>query len=306
MKGSKIVEKADIAVSNLISDGGYLNPEQSDRFIQMLQDQPTILRAVRTVRMNAPQRKIEKIGFGSRILRAAPASGTALAAGDRSAPTTDMVTLTTKEVIAQVNLPYDVLEDNIERGNLNSTIMSMMAERVALDSEEWLLLADTGSGDAFLALADGAIVSATDHVIDETAAPVAVTKGIFKEGIKALPNKYQRVRNQLRFMVSPDVATEWIDEFADRETAEGDAKMKGGGINPAYGVPLMISALMPNNTYLLTFPQNMIWGVQRQIMVETDKDIETRVYKIVLTMRMDFAYEETDAVVKFIGINPDA
>ena len=73
-----IIEKADIAVSNLVSSGGYLNTEQSDAFVRMIIDQPTMINQCRVVRMNSPKRKIEKIGFGSRILRAAPASGTAL------------------------------------------------------------------------------------------------------------------------------------------------------------------------------------------------------------------------------------
>ena len=307
MDTKKIMEKADIAVGNLIADGGYLNPEQSNRFIIMMMDQPTIIKDVRVVRMNSPIRKIDKIGFGSRILRAAPASGSYLPDADRSKPDLGQVTLTTKEVIAEVHLPYDVLEDNIERGNLNSTIMSLIAERASVDCEEWILLADTAIvGDAFLALGDGALKLAVDHVIDSTAAPVGVSKALFKAGIRQLPDKYFRVPSDLRFYISPAVATEWIDEWADRETAEGDAKMRMGGTSPAYGVPMNPSALMPDDKYLLTFPKNMIWGIQRQIQVETDKDIRARTYIIVLTMRMDFKFEETDAVVKYDGINPDA
>ena len=94
MKDSRdIIAKADLAVANLISDGGYLNSEQANNFIDIVINQPTLLQTVRTVRMNAPKRKIEKIGFGNRILRAAPASGTALAEARRARPDLDMIEL---------------------------------------------------------------------------------------------------------------------------------------------------------------------------------------------------------------------
>lgn len=115
MRSNKsIVEKADMAVTDLTTGGGYLNPIQATVFIRMLIDQPTIINEIRTVPMNAPEMEINKIGFTSRILRAAPATGTALTLNQRVKPTTDQVTLHTHEVIAEIHLPYDVIEDNIE------------------------------------------------------------------------------------------------------------------------------------------------------------------------------------------------
>ena len=134
------LQKGDISVSDLVSNGGLLNPEQTNKFVRTIIDAPTILNEIRTVQMNSPKLEINKIGFGTRILKPAPASGTALAAADRSKPTTSKVTLDTSEVIAEVHVPYDVLEDNIERGNLEDTIMFQIAERTALDLEELLIL----------------------------------------------------------------------------------------------------------------------------------------------------------------------
>lgn len=78
MKASNrdVVAKADMAVSDLIGCGGYLNPMQGNTFIRLMQEQPTMLQQVRTVVMNSPTMQINKIGFTSRILNAAPASGT--------------------------------------------------------------------------------------------------------------------------------------------------------------------------------------------------------------------------------------
>jgi len=70
-------------------------------------------------------------------------------------------------------------------------------------------------------------------------------------------------------------------------------------------VPVNGAALMPNDQYLFTYPKNLIVGVQRQIMIETDRDIRTRVIIIVLTMRLAIQYETEDAVVKCVGLAPD-
>ena len=305
MKASNrsIVEKADLAVSDLISDGGYLNPIQANTFIRMLIEQPTLLKQIRTVPMSGPRMEINKIGFSERILRKAPVSGTALAPNLRSKPTTDKVELITSEVIAEVHIPYDVLEDNIERGTLESTIMSLIAERAALDLEELLLLGDTVSGDEYLALKEGVLEQCISHVVDYRAAPHLVNKALFKAGIKAMPNKYLRNRAAMRFYVSPHAEIEYADSLATRETPLGDQKVVKWTPNYAFGVPVEPAALMPNDKGIFTYPKNIIWGVQRQIMIETDRDIRARVLIVVLTLRIDIKFEEEDAAVKILGIN---
>lgn len=305
MKGSNrsIVEKADIAVSNLISDGGYLNPMQANEFIRMVQEQPTLIREIRTVPMNAPTMEINKIGFTSRILHAAPTSGEALEASKRSKPTTDQITLTTKAVRAEVHIPYDVLEDNIERGSLEDTIMELISERAALDLEELLLQGDTSSSDAYLALADGMLTQSVSHVV--TFSPhLSPSKTVWKRGLKAMPNKYLRNRAAMAFYCSPHAEIEYADSLASRETALGDQKVQRTYEgNYAFGVPVKSAALMPNTKALFTFPKNMIWGVQRDIMIETDRDIRAQVLIVVLSLRIDIKYEEEDAVVKLDGID---
>ena len=177
MKASQrsIVEKADIAVSNLISCGGYLNPMQSNAFIRMLIEQPTLLKQIRTVPMNSPTMQINKIGFTSRLLKAAPTSGSYLAAGDRSRPSTEQVNLKTSEILAEVHIPYDVLEDNIERGSLEDTIMALIAERASRDLEELIISGDENSGDAYLALMDGILILAYRHITAFSSAPITTS-----------------------------------------------------------------------------------------------------------------------------------
>lgn len=310
---SEILRKADIAVSDLQNDGGYLNPEQANAFIRKLLIQPTLLSQVRRVVMSAPQRKINKIQFASRILRPA-VSATALSAGDRSKPTTEQIELNTKEVIAEIRLPYDVIEDNIERGNvgaatdtggspmsggLRDTIMTLIAERVALDLEELAILGDTGSGDAFLALQDGYLKGVTSAVVD--AGNAGISRRLLTDAMKLMPPQYRRNRGAMRHFVSTEQEIEYRDTLAARETSMGDAQLQSTAPVYGAGAPVEGVGLMPSANGLLTNPMNLIFGVQRDIMFETDKIITDRVYVIVVTARVALQIEEELACVKTIN-----
>lgn len=313
-----ITQKADVAISNLINGdggsgklgggGGMLNPEQASAFIRMLQEEPTILNQARVVTMNSPKQKVEKIGFASRILRAAPNNyndvykngSRQLTANDRSAPSFGMLELSTKEIIAEVHIPYEVLEDNIEKERLEDTIMSQMVQRVAVDLEELIIMGDVRSTDPYLKLFDGVLLLSDANVVDCRHFS-AIDKTLFKAGIYGMPNKYLRNRPAMRFYVSPHCDLEYQDSLANRETGLGDDKLITRSRNAAFGVPLEPTALMPNDKVLFTYPQNILFGVQRQVTIETDKDIRNREYIIVLTMRVDLQMEERDAAVTMFG-----
>jgi len=302
MNQRQIVEKAMITVADLISDGGYLNPEQADAFLRDVQDAPTLINDVRFVKMNAPVRIIENIGFGSRILKAAPASGTALGSADRSAPTTGKITLTTKETIAEVHIPYDVLEDNIEQDNFEDSLMAMIAERIALDLGELLVLGDTESEDTYLALFDGALQMATSHTASIAGDNSAVGKNIFKQAILEMPTKYLRNRNAMNFYISPDNETEYRDITADRQTGYGDNTLQGHKPVMVFGVDIKHDIHIPDTKMIFVDPKNLILGVQRQIMMESERLISERVVKFVVTLRIAIATETEDALTVITGI----
>jgi len=301
MDEKDLIKKADIALGDLAS-GGLLTTEQSNRFIRNLIDQPTILREARTVTMNSPSMELNKIGFGSRILK--PASQTAgsraLAIGDRSKPDLGKVTLNTSEVIAEVRLPYEVLEDNIERGNMTNTVLALMAERAALDIEELILLGDTGSGDAYLALMDGVLALTTTNTVDGT--DVGVTGQLFNDTIKAMPTQYRRNKNLMRFYNSMDIEQDYRNTVSQRGTDLGDAILTGSNALPVFGVPMRGVALMPDASGLFLNPQNIVVGMQRRIRIESEKLISEREFKIVLTLRLAVELEEETAVVKQTNI----
>lgn len=311
-----LLRKADLAIADLQANGGELNPEQGASFIRKLIKQPTLIRRCRVVEMTASKRKINKIGFGKRILRKAT-SAVALTPQQRSKPTTEQIELSTKEQIAEVRLPYDVLEDNIERamaanneasntgpGGLRQTIIDLIAERAALDTEELGLLAWTGYTNAldqddedFLSQTDGWLKLAEDNGNVVDANGQTVSKAIFKDALKAMPVQYQRNKPAINHFVSVNNETEYRDTLADRGTGLGDNMVQGSAPVYAYGSPVTPVHLMPEDKSLYTDPLNLIFGIQRQVSMEFDKDITARVYIIVLTMRIDFQIEESEATV---------
>lgn len=301
----QLINKADIALADLAANGGLLLPEQTDRFIQILIDSPTLINRARVVTMSGPQKKINKIGFGSRVLRAAT-SATALTQAQRAKPDLGQITMNTKEVIAEIHLPYDVIEDNIEGGNIGAamgqsaggiqdTLVSLLGARAALDLEELFILGDTTSGDPYLALIDGMLKRATTHVVDGGAQ--TISKDIFKAAIKAMPDKYLRNRADLEFFVSTDNETEYRDTIANRVTGLGDAALVSAGGLAVFGSNIIPVALMPQAKGIYTNPNNLMFGIQRKINIEFDKDISARKYIVVLTARVDFQIEELDAIV---------
>lgn len=317
MSNKELLAKADLAVADITSNGGLLNPEQTDTFIRKLLVQNVMLNQCRRVVMSAPTRKVNKIQFATRILRnaalAAPGM-TALGSNDRSKPTTEQITLTTKEVIAEVNLPYDVLEDNIERGNIGmrtdvggtaaggglvDTIMTLIAERAAIDLEELALFGDTGSADDYLKTTDGWLKRLTGaQVLDAGGAPI--TRRVLTDGMKQLTSPYRRNRASLAHFVSTEAEIDYRETVAQRETATGDAQLQATAPLYAAGAPVVgVGQLAGTNKGILCNPLNLLFGIQRQILVEVDKEIRERRYVIVLTARVDFQIEEVLGAVRY-------
>lgn len=308
-----LLAKADLALSDIASTG-HLNPEVANTFIRKLIKSPTLFRQCRVVSMSAPQRKIDKIIFSSRIMKAATSS-TALSSGDRSKPSFEQVQLDTAEVIAEVRIPYDVMEDNIERaqaanneamnagpGGLRDTIIALIGERSALDLEELCMLGDTTSTDNYLALQDGWLKLARTGGNQVNHASATISKTLFKNGKKAMPDQYLRNVASLKHYVSMDQHTEFQDTYANRATVLGDEATQRQMQMWSYGSMVEPVQQMPETVGLYTNPMNLLFGVQRNLSMEFDKDITARVYIIVLTARVAVQIEEDDATVYYYSI----
>jgi len=298
-----IMEKADMEVSDLIADGGYLQEEQAQSFIVDAIKESTILKQITVKPMKSHTALIDKVGLNGRVLRPGT-SGHAVPVGDRAKPVTEQETLSTHLMKGEIRLNDEVLEDNIENGTFKTTVMDMMAEQVAYDMDELCVNGDTGSADTFLAQLNGMIKLASSHLVN--ASDVPIHKGLLKLALKAMPSQYNRYRADQVFWTSENAEVDYRDYLADRATVLGDRFLENDAPTKYAGRSLIPVPSFPNNigtgthctSILLTHPKNAVWGIWRKVKVETDRDIQTGEWIMVVTVRAGFQYVEEDAIVQ--------
>jgi hypothetical protein len=311
MDNRTILEKADLALSDLTTGGGMLQPAQAQKFLRILINEAVILKQSTVVPMRSPKQLIEKIRFANRILRSG-SEAVALPVGDRALPSLGKVELDAQLFKAEVRLNNEVLEDSIERGQLRQTIMQLMAEAIARDVDEVIIQGDTTSPDPFLAKLDGILKQSTSNIVD--AQNQTTNKTVFRDMLKTMPHPFLRNKKELRFFASVNSEIDYKDSLADRATIGGD-KFTEEDVPAAYsGVPVLHVPMFPENLgpgtnatdIILTDPKNINVGIWRNIRVEVDKIVWEGVLVIVATLRFDVKYAEETAVVKAVNVKVGA
>lgn len=311
MDNRTILQKADLALADITGNNGVLLPAQAQSFIRLLIKQSKILGMATVTPLKSEKQIINKIRFGSRILRAGR-EGKALPDSDRTKPNFTNVEHDAQLFKAEVRITDEALEDNIEGEALKNTILTLMAEAVSRDMEEVIVQGDTTSSDTFLASFDGILKLATSNTVG--GGTVALAKGVLRDMIKAMPSEYLRDKSRLRYLTSVDAEIDYRDSLADRVTALGDAALgatAASAMTVGYsGIPLEDVPLFPENlgggsnttNVLLLDPKNIDVGIWRNIKIETDRDISEGVVKVVATVRFDALYQEETAVVKATAV----
>ena len=300
--------------------GGLLKPDQANRFIDYMFDATVVTKFARTIRMRSDIQEIDKIGVGERILKVATeASDT----GAAQSVVFAKISLATKKLRLDWELSTESLEDGIEGQDLEDHIARMMATQVGNDVED-LILNGVGTGsDTLLKAFKGVTNIAKDeaHVVD--AAGATITKGIFNDALKKMPRRYKQRRNQLRFLTGSNLVQDYLysltslpgsPEDIASSIVRGDVAANNGapgGVIPyAYGIPVLEVPLLDENqtgTYTspsgahgdvhLTFPDNVIVGVKRDITVHREFKPKKDTTEYTLFLRVGTAIENPDAFV---------
>ncbi len=311
MDNRTILEKADLALSDLTTGGGMLQPAQAQKFLRILINEAVILKQSTVVPMRSPKQLIEKIRFANRILRSG-SEAVALPVADRALPNLGKVELDAQLFKAEVRLNNEVLEDSIERGQLRQTIMQLMAEAIARDVDEVIIQGDKTSPDPFLAKLDGILKQATSNIVD--AQNQSTNKTVFRDMLKTMPRPFLRNKKELRFFTSVNSEIDYKDSLADRATIGGDKFIEQDVPATYSGVPVLHVPMFPENLgpglnatdIILTDPKNINVGIWRNIRVEVDKIVWEGVLVIVATLRFDVKYAEETAVVKTVNVKVGA
>lgn len=302
-----LIEKADMAVANLIADGGYLRPDQAKKFIELAIAESVFVKECTNPTLASHTFDIPRILSGARFLRPGQ-EATALPEGDRYKPTTGNVTLNVKLFKGECRLTRELLEDSIEQSRLESTIMSLITTRVGSDVEDIALNGDTLSADTTLAVLDGIRKQATAHTYDHAGG--VADRDLFYEMVKSMPVEHAPASQKMKFLVSRNTALEYDRSVSQRATDLGDRHFEGNATGLRFAgrevreVPLMPMNLSPgtySNALLLDL-KNVWIGWFRKIMFETDKDITSGEFITVAHMRMDVKLAVPDMVVKAVNI----
>ena len=288
-------------VGDLVSDGGILQPEQSRQFIEYIFEQQVLAQDGRRVTMRANTTELEKMNVGERVIRAA-------AQADATYTNADVqftkVTLTTKKIRLDWEVSTEALEDNIEGSGLEDHLVRTMTRAFANDLED-LAINGTGAGtNNFLNILEGFVSIEADGNSATYGTDIEDLQGL----VLAMPRKYRGSRSNMKFYADTETVAAIVNGLGSsgnlnserivERVIDGTAPQTlGSPISyRVLGLPLVEVPLMPAGYVSLTFPENRIWGFQRDVTVHREFQPKKDTVEYTVFLRCGVAVEETDAV----------
>ena len=300
--------------------GGILAPEQARRFIDYVWDATILAKDGRKVTMRANTMEIEKVNVGERVIRAA-----AQGAPDYTniGATFSKVELTTKKIRLDWEVSTEALEDNIEGGALEDHLVRLMTNAFANDIEDLAINGIGSGGDAFLSIMPGFVkqtrgtVGNAAHEYAATVADDNYTTTVMQGLLLAMPRKYRALKSNLKFYAGTDafagivrnngtLADAISSAFSDRigstqanrqDFLDGGAQTLGNTrTTRVLGVDVLEVPYYPAGYVDLTFPQNRVWGFQRDITVNREYKPKKDTIEYTVFVRFGIQWEELDAV----------
>jgi hypothetical protein len=306
------------AVNPVGAPGGILNPEQARRFIDYVWDATVLAQDGRRVTMRANTIELEKVNVGERVIRAA---SQALGEYTNAGATFTKVELTTKKIRLDWEVSTEALEDNIEGAALEDHLVRLMTNAFGNDLEDLAINGDGGL-DPFLGIMNG-FANQVKTTGDAHEAVVDLTNGwtpaVMQEVVYALPRKYRAIKSGLKFYAGTDVFANIVasngtlgDAIAEafrtqdyRNAYLGGSGQTFGGARTTrvLGIDVQEVPYFPANYLDLTFPQNRVWGFQRDITVNREYKPKKDTIEYTIFVRFGITWEELDAVA-FVDATP--
>lgn len=331
MSNNELLEKVIRTTELGADDGGLLNAEQANTFIDYMWDATSLVKTARTVRMRSDTRDIDKVSVGSKLLRLATE---AVDDGVNATPSFTKISLTTKKLRLDWELSSESLEDGIEGTSLEDHIARLMATQAGNDIEDLAINGDTSlTSDPLYKAFDGWRKKALDGGRVVAGGSAQISKATYNSALKALPRMYKSRRNNLRFYTGSNLVQDYMynlttlgsNATAPEDIASGILRGNvagpsgaGGGAYPfAFGIPifevplfkedLTVSASLGtgNHGYVeLTFPDNRIIGVKREIQVFREFKPKKDSIEFTMYTRVGVEIENLDAfcVVKDVKV----
>jgi len=323
MSDNELLEKVISTTTVGAGGGGLLTTEQSNKFIDYMWDKTVLGSQVRTIRMRSNDVEIDTVAVGTRLVRLATE---AVDDGVNAQAAFTKINLTTKKLRLDFELSSESLEDNLEGEALEDHIARLMAAQAANDIEDLAINGDTTlSSDPLLKAFDGwrKRIRAGGHVVDHAGG--AMDRSVFNKALKAMPRVYMARRDGLKFFTGSNLIQDYlfsIQQVSASYITPLDAAQ--AGINQAvrtqgpagfttgnaFGQQVQEVPLWPENLagdysspsgvhgeVLLTYPQNLIWGVKREIQVFREFKPKKDTIEYTMYTRVGAQVQNVDATV---------
>lgn len=259
----EIVQKMVIA-SDELAAAGRLNPEQASRFIDFVIDE-TQLKNIARIKRVRDRWEANKIGVGRRV---AVPKAEASAPRVRRGVTTSKIQLSPKKIMVPFEITDEFADINVEKEDVKDHVVKMMAKQAGNNLEELIILGNLvgpavveddilegGSTteyvlDSYMALLDGFLKQAENAQV-VNALGTKINALMFNDAIKAMPTKFRKQMNDLRFFMASNSILDWRMKVSTRQSGEGDAALAGEQPTKPFGVSPVAIPLMPHD------PQNV-------------------------------------------------
>lgn len=309
-----VIAKAELVVADLTAGSGMLPVEQFRQFIVIAIKKAVLMKRVRVQEMQNPTMELPKIQAQGQVLHGS-SSGIALTEAQRSKPVLlPKVLLTSKLLRGAVPVPDEVLEDNVEREALNNKIRDLTATAVSGDFENLLISGDTTSSNDLLNVTDGILKLVSTNVVQ--AGGAFLSKSVLRDTTLLLPDEFRDDESQMVFLTSHRAAIWYRDAVGNRVGDLGDdaltrgdtdpqrryANYNGSAVLPIPRMPSNLGAAQNESPLIYTNPENFIFGVQRAVRIEFQRDPASGSNIFHVTCRVDVAVEHEQKTVYTKGI----
>lgn len=283
-------------------DGGLLPVDRYGEFIREMQNASVLLKEARLLPMKSFQKDIPRLVMTAVVGPGRDADGKKVAPPES---TVDVATnsIIAKELVASVPIDDDVLEDTIETSSFESTVLNLFSEGIGYQLERLFILGDTTSSDSYLKQMDGWMKLAgsdlTESDVDPDTEDYPVS--LFKEMFASLEPRFRPLRPKMRIYASYQLIDAYVEYLQDTSSAFGGQYLVGEGQVTYRNIPIVeVPSLGEDEDVhmaLLTTPDNLVYGMWRNIRVEPDRDPKMRLTDYIASFRTGCNYEVEDAAV---------
>ena len=309
------LRKDEIGTGDLA--GGELPRDLFDEFVERVQKEAVLIDLVRTVDMPRKEMAIPKVGVGRQLLSEQTEGESPGAFEDAVSGAVELDA--SRKTVIPYELTQESVEDIVGGEEVADIILSHFEQQFAVDVQNLLINGDTdetgffGILDGYLELARGAdgdsdrIGSpATDDAEVDTMPELDQAGGgidtqMFNDAIQTLEERY-RDSTSMVFMMSETQHQEYLNTLEDREDGLGPQILQGDDTVSPFGYDIQPIPDFPDDTILLTDPDNLVWGLHRDVEVdvidESDEVLERDLFaRYALRARWDAQIEDLQAGV---------